>query len=74
MNRIRAQARRLVVLGVIVTVIGVLHLALFSALDSVAPLGVETADNSTLVIDSGDVFEPELFQDWTIRSLVADAR
>ena len=70
----RSQGRRLVVLGMIVMCMGILHLAVFDALEIVAPIGSGFVEDDSLVIDSEDFFRAETFEDWMARRLMADAR
>ena len=68
------QGSRIRVLGLIVTMAFLLHLALFSALDSVAPLGIDSVDDSLVVIDLDDSIQPGLQIDGDFRRVMADAR
>ncbi len=68
------QGSRIRVLGLIVAMAFMLHVALFAALDSVAPLGVESVDDSIVVIQFDDDREPGSPLVNGIRQVVADAR
>ena len=68
------QGSRIRVLGLIVAMAFMLHVALFAALDSVAPLGAESVDDSIVVIQFDDDREPGSPLVNGIRQVVADAR
>ena len=66
--------RRLAFLGAIVIVIGCLHVALFNALDSVAPLGVDGSETSMLIVNIEEVPNDLPLSDLNFLRLIADAR
>ena len=68
------QGSRIRVLGLIVAMALALHIALFSALDSVAPLGIDSVDESLVVIELEESLHPGLPLEGEIRRVMADAR
>jgi hypothetical protein len=72
--RIGFNGHRLAFLGAIVIAIGCLHVILFSALDSVAPLGVDVSETSTLIVNIQEVPNDLPLSDLNLLRLIADAR
>ena len=68
------QGSRIRALGLIVAMAFMLHVALFAALDSVAPLGIDSVDDSVVVIEFDDDRAPGSPLENGIRQVVVDAR
>lgn len=70
----RSRGARIGTLLFLSAFIGALHVALFSALDTVAPLGAGHVDDGLIVIRTDEPLPGSGFGSSVLDSLVADAR
>lgn len=64
-------------IGALLVLVGIavgLHVALFAALDAVAPLGSDHSGEAVLVIESDSQAQATTAEDAEIRRVIADAR